>query len=72
MSSYNRINLKPVQIGVLGSNHWSQKDTSHIEDFQTIEKKMDWTFCTPYKGTYHSHSPDLTNRLRIEMGLSQA
>ena len=47
----NEINVIPEAIGVLGTQAWQHKDTSHIKDYQPIEKLMDWTFCTPYKGT---------------------
>lgn len=35
---------------MIGSQNWKNKDTSGIEDYKAIENKMDWTYCTPYKG----------------------
>ena len=48
------IDLIPEQIGVEWAEEWSHKDTTGIKDYQAIEKKMDWTYSTPYKGTYSS------------------
>lgn len=45
-----QIDIIPEQIGVVGSNNWQKKDTSSIKDYKAIEKKMDWTYSTPYKG----------------------
>ena len=29
---------------------WGNKDVSAIKDYKAIEKKMDWSYSTPYKG----------------------
>mmetsp|Transcript_16578 Transcript_16578/g.28216 ORF Transcript_16578/g.28216 Transcript_16578/m.28216 type:complete len:192 (+) Transcript_16578:37-612(+) len=47
------VDVIPEKIALVGSEEWSQKDTSDIEGFQKIDSKMDWTFSTPYKGFVH-------------------
>lgn len=42
--------MVPAPIGVVGSENWKDKDTSQIKDYKAIQRKMDWSYCTPYKG----------------------
>ena len=49
-STVSHIDLIPAPIGVVGSENWKDKDTSKIKDYKAIERKMDWSYCTPYKG----------------------
>ena len=67
-----QIDVIPQQIGVVGSNLWENKDISGIKDYKAIEKKMDWSYSTPYKGTIKRISEkDELNKLRIELNLGQ-
>lgn len=45
------IDLIPQQIKVSGAEVWQLKDTSKIEEYKELNVTMDWTFCSPYKGT---------------------
>ena len=51
----------PEVIGVVGSNEWKKKDMSEIKDYKEIEKKMDWSYSTPYKGSIHRISNHFLN-----------
>lgn len=42
----------PDKVEVRQAEHWKKKDTTKIKDFTKIEVVSDWTFSTPYKGTY--------------------
>lgn len=48
----NVIEMIPKSLLVPQSEHWQKKDTSKIKDFVTKEAVSDWTFSTPYKGTF--------------------
>lgn len=39
-------------IQVAQAETWKKKDTSKIKDFVTVEAMSDWTFSTPYKGSF--------------------
>ena len=41
----------PKQVEVNKSNLWKSKYVIKIEELKTIEKTMDWSFSTPYKGS---------------------
>lgn len=67
----------PEQIGVVGSKDWEKKDLTEIKDYKAIEKKMDWSYCTPYKGSVQrinysdaSQNPFLL-KIRVELCLAQ-
>ena len=64
----------PEQIGVYGSAEWEKKDTSGIKDYKAIEVKMDWTFCTPYKGFAKRilEPGPFLQKLQMEAGASEA
>ncbi len=42
----------PDMLEVKQAEHWKKKDTTKIKDFTKIEIVSDWTYSTPYKGTY--------------------
>ena len=48
----NLIDVIPTTLEVRQAEHWKKKDTTKIKDFTKIEIVSDWTFSTPYKGTY--------------------
>lgn len=42
----------PDHLEVKQAEIWKKKDTTKIKDFTQIEIVSDWTYSTPYKGTY--------------------
>ena len=40
----------PQDIGVAGSEAWKCHNIRSISEYKSIEKKMDWSFSSPYKG----------------------
>ena len=44
---------------------------TEIKDYKAIEKKMDWSYSTPYKGSVHRINDEFLNQIRIELGLTQ-
>jgi len=42
----------PSFLEVKQAEHWKKRDTTKIKDFTKIEVVSDWTYSTPYKGTY--------------------
>ena len=62
-----QIDFIPQQIGVEGTEEWSHKDTTNIKDYVAIERKMDWTFSTPYKGTFSKGDIQPGNGIPLEM-----
>ena len=51
VEDFNSIDMVPPAISVQGTTEFAQKDFSEVKDLQTIEKLMDWSFSSPYKGT---------------------
>ncbi len=52
----------PEQIEVNKSHLWKDKDVSKIQDLKTIDKTMDWSFSTPYKGCLMSLQEAIANK----------
>jgi hypothetical protein len=48
----NQIEVIPEPLLVKQSEHWAKKDTSKIPDFVEVTAVSDWTFSTPYKGSF--------------------
>lgn len=48
----NMIEVIPKSLKVQAAVHWKDRDTSKIEDFVVKEEVADWTFSTPYKGSF--------------------
>ena len=65
----NLIDVIPVTLEVRQAEHWKKKDTTKIKDFTKIEIVSDWTFSTPYKGTY-SFASKTREQLKNAHGLS--
>ena len=38
------------------ATEWKNKDFSKVKDLQPIERTIDWSFCSPHKGTISSLS----------------
>lgn len=47
----NQIEVIPKPLLVQQSEHWKNRDTSKIKDFEVKKAVSDWTFSTPYKGS---------------------
>lgn len=65
----NLIDMIPTMLEVKQAEHWKKKDTSKIKDFTKIEIVSDWTYSTPYKGTY-SFVSNRQQSLKNATGLS--
>ena len=52
LAELNQIEVIPKSVQVQQSVHWKDRDTSKIEDFVVKEAVSDWTFSTPYKGSF--------------------
>lgn len=59
----------PDKVEVRQAEHWKKKDTTKIKDFTKIEVVSDWTFSTPYKGTY-SFASAKREQIKNSFGLS--
>jgi hypothetical protein len=59
----NSVNLMPPRIEVQGSHVWKEKDMSKVKDLTTLEKTLDWSFSTPYKGTLISGFKTVANTI---------
>ena len=63
----DHVDFMPAPIAVVGAEKWKDKDTSKIKDYKAIETKMDWSYCTPYKGWIHRYAD--AEALLKEVGL---
>ena len=50
-SDLNLINIIPNVIEAHLATEWKNKDFSKVKDLQAIERTIDWSFCSPHKGT---------------------
>ena len=62
-----KIDFIPQQIGVEGTEEWKHKDTTSIKDYKAIERKMDWSFSTPYKGSFSKGELQVGSGIPLEM-----
>ena len=51
MHLLNLIEVIPQPLQVKASEHWKNRDTSKIKDFETKVAESDWNFSSPYKSS---------------------
>jgi hypothetical protein len=62
--------MVPDAMYVEGADSFSQRDFSKVKDLAVIDKKMDWSFSSPYKGTIQEINPnnfDVTTNFQMHV-----